>query len=166
MKAARIPLRNWATPPTVGSFFLMAATGVLMVFEWERGPTSVVHQWFSWLFLAGAGGHIAANLRPFKDHLKSGWGRASVAVFMVVLVASFLSWGIITGPQLKRPIERAPVDAPLSALAIVTHTDPDTLTRRLKARGIIADSRQSIRDLSGRYDAGENRLLAIVLLPE
>ena len=161
-----IPLRTWATPMTIGVFFLMSATGVLMFFEWERGLTTVVHQWFSWLFLAGAGGHIAANVRPFKNHLKSRWGKASVAAFMVVLVASFFSWGLITGPQLARPVERALVDAPLSALAAVTRTAPEALMRRLKAHGIVATSRQSIRDLSGEHGVSEDRLLAIVFLPE
>lgn len=142
------------------------ATGVLMYFEWERGLTTVVHQWLSWLFLAGAGGHIAADLRPFNNHLKSHWGQASIAVFMVVLAASFFSWGITTGPQLKRPIERVLVDAPLSSLASVAQTDPDVLMRRLEVHGIIADSHQSIRELSGRSGVGENRLLAIVFLSE
>jgi hypothetical protein len=161
-----IPLRTWATPLTIGAFFLMSATGVLMFFEWERGLTAVVHQWFSWLFLAGACGHIAANVCPFKNHLKSSWGKASVAVFVVVLAASFFSWGIITGPQLVRPVEQALVNAPLSALASVTHTAPDALVRRLKAHGFIATSQQSVHDLSGQYGVSEHGLLAIVFLPE
>jgi hypothetical protein len=77
----------------------MSATGVLMFFEWDRGLTTVVHQWFSWLFLAGAGGHIATNLRPLKNHLKSRWGKASLAAFAVVSAASLFSWGYITGPS-------------------------------------------------------------------
>jgi hypothetical protein len=28
-------LRTWSTPLTIGPFFLMSATGVLMFFEWE-----------------------------------------------------------------------------------------------------------------------------------
>ena len=161
-----IPLRIWATPMTIGAFFLMSATGVLMFFEWERGLTTVAHQWFSWLFLFGVGGHIAVNVRPFKIHLKSRWGKTTLAAFTVVWVASFFSWGIITGPQLERPIEQALVDAPLSALASVTKTDPDALMRRLKAHGIDAIGQQSIRDLSGEYGVGEDRLLGLVFLPE
>ena len=151
---------------TIGVFFLMSATGVLMFFEWERGLTTVVHQWFSWLFLAGAGGHIAANVRPFKKHLKSRWGKASVAAFLVVLVASFFSWGLITGPQLARPIERALVDAPLSALAVVTRTAPDAPNAQAEGARDCRDQPQSIRDLSGEHGVSEDRLLAIVFLPE
>ena len=161
-----IPLRTWATPLTIGAFILMSATGVLMFFEWELGLTTVVHQWFSWLFLAGAGGHIAANARPFKNHLEARWGQASAAAFMAVLVASLFTWGIVTGPQLKRPIEQALVDAPLSALATVSRTDPDALLRRLRSQGIDATGQQSILELAGLSGVSENRLLAIVFLPE
>lgn len=161
-----IPLRTWATPVTIGAFFLTSATGVLMFFELERGLMTVAHQWLSWLLLAGVGGHIAVNIRPFKKHLKSRWGEASVAAFVVVLAASFFSWGLVTGPQLLRPVEQALVDAPMSALASLTRTSPDALLSRLKAHGIIATGRQSVRDLSGEHGISEHRLLAIVFLAE
>jgi hypothetical protein len=157
-----IPTRSWATPLTIGSFILMTATGILMFFEWERGLMAVVHQWFSWLFVIGAGGHIAVNVRPFTKHLKSSWGKVSVAAFTAVLALSYFSWGMITGPQLQRPIEQALVDAPVSALAGVTRSDADELIRRLHAHGIVGESHESIGELADRSGVGENRLLAIV----
>lgn len=158
----RITTRTWATPLTIGSFVLISATGVLMFLEWERGLMTVVHQWFSWLFIIGAGGHIAVNLRPLKNHLKSSWGKASVVVFVSILTLSAFSWGTITGPQIKRPIEQALVDAPLSALASVNRTPPEYVVQRLAARGIAADDRQSIGELALASGVDENRLLAIV----
>jgi hypothetical protein len=160
----KIPLRTWATPLIMGAFLLMAATGMLMFFELDRGVTTVVHQWFSWLLVAGAVAHITANFRPFKNHLKSSWGRVTVIVSAIILMASFFSWGIVTGPQLERPIEEALVDAPLSALANVTRTDADALVRQLKRQGIIATRDQSIREVANTSGVGENRLLAIVFL--
>jgi hypothetical protein len=157
-------LRNWATPLTISSFILMSVTGVLMFFEWDQGLIVVVHQWFSWLFILGVVGHVIANIRLFKNNLTSRWGKASVLAFTLVLAASFFSWGLITGPQLKRPIEQALVEAPLSALAMVTHTVPDVLMHRLKAHGIDANGKQSIRDLVIMHDLDENRLLEIVFL--
>jgi hypothetical protein len=160
----KIPLRTWATPLIMGAFLLMAATGLLMFFELDRGVTTVVHQWFSWLLVAGAVAHVTANFRPFKNHLKSSWGRVTVIVSAIILMASFFSWDIITGPQLERPIEEALVDAPLSALASVTRTDADALMRQLKRQGIIATRDQSIRELANTSGVSENRLLAIVFL--
>ena len=49
----------------------------------------------------------------------------------------------------------------LSALASVTRTVPDVLLLRLRAHGIVATSRHSVRDLSAEHGVGENRLLAI-----
>ena len=49
-------LRGWATTLTIGSFVLMVGTGLLMFFALDRGLVVVIHQWFSWLFLAGRRG--------------------------------------------------------------------------------------------------------------
>lgn len=159
---ARLTLRSWATPLTIGSFLLISATGILMFFEWERGLMTVAHQWLSWLLVIAVAGHIVVNLRPLKSHLRSRWGKASVAVFAAILAASASSWGMITGPQIKRPIEQALVDAPLSALAGVTRTPPQTVVERLGARGIAAGPDQSIGAIAQASGVDENRLLAIV----
>jgi hypothetical protein len=161
-----IPLRSWATPLTIGAFFLLSTTGLLMFFGWDRGLMSGVHQWLSWLFLAGVGGHVAANIRPFKNHCKSRWGKVTIATFTIVLAASFFSWGIATGHHLLKAVEQALVDAPLSTLASLTHTAPDALVRRLKAHGIIATSQQTVRDLSSERGESKKHLLAIVFLTE
>jgi hypothetical protein len=159
-------LRTWATPLTICSFFLMAGTGVLMFFELDGGLTAVVHQWFSWLFVAGAAAHIATHLRPFQKHLASRGGKAGVATLLGMLVASYFSWGLITGPQLERPIEQALVEAPLAALANVTLTSEEVLVRRLASHGMPASGDQSVSELSRKYDVGENYLLSLVFLPQ
>ncbi len=161
MQATGLSLRRWATPLVIGAFLLMAVTGVLMFFELDVGLTAVIHQWFSWAFLIGAGAHVALNIRPFRNHLKSAWGRTSVAVFAVVTIAALFSWGLVTGPQIARPIEAALVDAPIAALAAVTRNVPETVIGRLAAGGIVADGGDSIRDIALRSGVDENRLLAI-----
>jgi hypothetical protein len=117
-----IALRTWATPLTIGSFILMSISGLLMFLDLDTGLTAGAHQWVSLLFLLGVGGHVTANFRPFRSHLDSRWGRASIAVFVAVLAASVFSWGLVTGSQLEKPIVLALVDAPLSALAGMTRT--------------------------------------------
>lgn len=159
---AGITMRSWATPLTIGSFLLISVTGILMFFEWERGLMTVAHQWLSWFLVIGAAGHIAVNLRPLKSHQRSRWGKASVAVFAALLAASVFSWGMITGPQIKRPIEQALVDAPLSALADVARTPAGDVVQRLAAQGIAAREGQSIGELAQASGVDENRLLAIV----
>ena len=48
----------------------------------------------------------------------------------------------------------------------MARTDPKVLVRRLKLHGVIATSDRSIRDISVESSVDENRLLAIVFLPD
>jgi len=158
-------LRKWATSLTIGAFFLMAATGILMFFHIECGIISGVHQWLSWLFLTGVVGHVMANFRPFTNYLKSGCGRTSVGIFAIVLIASFFSWGARTGAQFLAAIQNGLVNAPLTTLAVLTHTAPDELERRLEAHGVIARKEQTIRDIAGDSPRKQRRVLEVVFLP-
>ena len=157
----KIPLRAWATPLTIGAFLLMAATGVLMFFGVRTGLVSEVHEWFSWLFLAGAVAHLVVNYRPLILHLKSRWGRVGIAAAAVLLVAAVLPTGIQSGHQLHHAVEQAVVDAPLSTLASLAHVAPQDLENRLKARGIAANPQQSARELSQRNGVDEREVIAI-----
>lgn len=161
-----LKLRKWATPLTIGSFLLMAGTGVMMFFELEDGLTTVVHQWMSWIFLAGAAAHLAIHFRPLRNHLRSPLGKASFAVFAAILVGSAFSWGMTTGPQLKRPIEERLVEAPLSALADVAGRDIEALLRRFEESGASARGEQSIRQIAALSGADENRLLGLIFLAD
>ncbi len=163
---ATIPLRRWATPLTIGAFVLMTGTGLSMFFDWEPGLVTVIHQWFSWVFLVAIVAHIVLNYRPFKSYLKSLWGRASLAVFGVLLFLSFFTWGKITGPQMKDRIEHSLVVAPISALAKVVSVPVDELLQRFAVNGFEATPEQSIHDLVVTYGGDENFPLAIVFLPE
>ena len=160
-----IPVRKWATPLTIGAFFPMAATGVLMFFHIDRGLTSGVHEWLSWLFLVGIVAHVIANFRPFKDCLRSGWGRTSVSVFGIVLVASFFTWGVRTGGQFLAAIQKGLVSVPLTTLAVMTRTEPDLLEQRLHAHGIVARREQTIRDIAGESPRKQLQVLEVVFLP-
>lgn len=157
-------LRTWSTPLTIGSFLLMAVTGVLMFFDLVPGYLSFAHEWFSWLFLIGTGAHMAVNLRPLKKHLQSPWGRANVAIFTTILVVSTFSFGTITAPQLKWPISNALLEAPLSALADVTRKDHAVLVGKLKTHGITATSDQSIKELAIKHGVDEFHVLGLVFL--
>ncbi len=161
-----ISLRAWATPLTIGSFILMTVTGILMFFDVVSGYITFAHEWFSWIFVIGSGAHIAVNLRPFKNHLKSNWGRACVAICSVVLVASAFSWGRITLPQLKWPIADALVNAPITALAQIKRTEPDALLQKLEKHGFKGNREQSMMELAKEHETDAFHLLGIIFLPE
>jgi len=160
-----IPVRKWATPLTIGAFFLMTATGILMFFDIDRGIISGAHEWLSWLFLIGVAGHVKANFRPFTNSIKSGWGRTSICVFGLVLVASFFTWGARTGGQFLDAIRNGLVSVPLTTLAVMTRSKSDVLEQRLLAHGIVARKEQTIRDIVGDSPRKQLQVLEVVFQP-
>lgn len=126
--------RDWITPITMGAFGLLAATGVLMFFHLDSGLNEAAHQWLSWVLIAGVALHAAVNWPGLKRHL-AGWrGRGALALFAVLLAASFLPLGGKGEPPFVAPL-RALADAPLPVLAQVAKTTPDQLRERLRRAG-------------------------------
>lgn len=158
----KVALRAWATPLAIATFVLMAGTGLLMFFGVSTGITDVVHQWFSWLFLIAVGAHLVLHVRSVFRHLQSPSVRIVVSLFVIILGLSLFSWGTITGPQLKRPIERAMLEASVNSLATVTHVPSATLIARFSAIGIDTTGRETVAQLSQRYRVSPHRLLAVV----
>lgn len=160
-----MPARQWATPLVIGAFVLMSVTGVLMFFHLDRGINAGAHEYVSWLFMIGVVGHVVANIRSFKNHLQSGWGRGSVTLFAVLLAGSFLTWGMRTGGQLLASIQDGLVRTPLSTLAGIAHTTPQALEARLQAHGMPIAMHQSIRDVAGDSPRQQLHALELVFLP-
>lgn len=158
----KFELRTWATPLAIATFTLMAGTGVLMFFGVNTGITEVIHQWFSWLFLLAVGAHLVLHVRSVSRHLQSTSVRLGVGLFVAIFALSPFSWGVVTGPQLKRPIERAMLEASVNSLAAVRHVPSTKLVARFSAIGVDTTGRETIEQLSQRYRVSPHRLLAVV----
>ena len=83
--------RHWITPFVIGSFLLMAVTGVLMFFHLDSGLNKSAHEWLGWAMLAAVGLHLVNNMNAFKRYFSQTTGRVVMAVFAVVLAMSFVS---------------------------------------------------------------------------
>jgi len=164
--ARKLTMRTWATPVTLGAFALMSVTGVLMFFGVRGGLISEAHEWLSWVFLAGSAAHLVVNYRPLTLHLKSRWGRLSLAVAAVLLVVAVAPTGIQTGHKLHQAVEQAVVDAPLTTLATLAHISTQDLETRLKARGVAATPEQSARELAERNGVDAREVVAIAFARE
>jgi hypothetical protein len=158
-----LTLRGWATPRILGAFVLMAGTGVVMFFKFDTGVMAPVHRLSSWIFLVAAGRHIAANVRPFKNHLKSTLGMASAGVFGCLLIFSFGSWGVMTTPQLLTSLEETLAGAPLTAVAAVKQMSPDLLITGLHQHGIVASPGQTLHAIAKANHITDRKLFTIVM---
>lgn len=141
--------RDWATPITIGAFFLSAVTGVLMFFHWDIGLNKLAHEWLSWILLIGVSLHMLSNFTSFKKYFSLRKAQVLMGIFALVLALSFIPAGEKGEPPFIPPM-KALSAAPLSTLALVANITPEELMDRLLEAGISADStQQSLNDLSG-----------------
>jgi hypothetical protein len=142
--------REWATPLTAGSFALMALTGLLMFFHFDRGLNHLAHEWLGFILIFGVGCHLTSNFSGLKKHLSSKFARICVFIFLVVFVLSFFQ-----PEQKKRPPNwagpvRALSEMSLVELSNVAKVSPNEVRVRLAANGINSDSdEQSIEEIVG-----------------
>lgn len=157
--------REWVTPLTMGAFGLLAVTGILMFFHADTGLNKVVHEWLSWLLVAGVAGHAIVNFPALKRHLASTTGRVVLGGFALVLALSFAPVGGSDEPPFVAPI-RALAEAPLPVLAQVAKTTPAELRERLARQGYAAtDDAATVRALVGPDTKQQVRVLRGVLGP-
>jgi Domain of unknown function (DUF4405) len=130
--------REWATPLTLGSFALMAATGLLMFFHLDTGVQKVAHEWLGWGLVAAVALHAVANGKAFLRHLQApGRPRVILAVCTAALAGSFFV-SLPGGEGASPPVlaMRAVAQALLSTLAPLTGKPVAQLRRELAAAGV------------------------------
>ena len=155
-------LREWATPLTIGSFTLIAATGILMFFHWDSGFNKTVHEWLGWGLLAAAILHAAANFGAFKRYFKNRTALIVIGVCLLILAASFVSppGGDRKPPHIAATL--AITNAPLSVVAQVANKDIAVVLDQLRRAGIEATAQQSLKQLSGGKRELEMKGLAAI----
>ena len=132
--------RHWVTPFVIGSFLLMAVTGVLMFFHLDSGLNKSAHEWLGWAMLAAVGLHLVNNMNAFKRYFSQTTGRVVMAVFAVVLAMSFVSLnGQSSKPPFLAPI-KALSQAPLNVVAQVAGMSTAQLREQLANEGIASQN--------------------------
>lgn len=155
-------LKAWATPLTIGSFLLIAATGILMFFHLDSGLNKLAHEWLGWAMIAAVGLHAAVHFRVFQRYFTQPRALAAIGIFVVLFAASFIRLpGRADRPPHAMAVQ-AVLDAPLELTARLAGKDAQAVRERLRAAGIDIDMRQSLRDAAGPARARQMRALAVV----
>jgi hypothetical protein len=130
--------REWATPLTIGTFGLMATTGVLMFFHLDTGLNKVAHEWLGWLMVIGVALHAAVNWLAFKRYfLSSSIGRTVLAASVLVIAGSFAPVGGGGKPGGNPPMLalRAVMGATVKDAAALDGRSADDLVATLRGAG-------------------------------
>jgi len=160
----KLRLRAWAGPLTIGSFAVVAVTGVLMFFHAATGLSKVAHEWLGWLLVLGAVAHTALNWKPFVAYFRKPAALAIIVVLLVLGVASLvvppLGGGREHGPRSFMAVADALETSSLRVVAQVAKTSPETLVEKLTTLGLkVVGPEQTIREI-----ASENGTRGIELL--
>jgi hypothetical protein len=147
-----IPIsRAWATPVTMGAFFVMVVTGGLMFFHLDSGLNKAAHEWLGWLLVAAVVAHGMANWLSLKHHLvASRRAQLILAASVFVLACSFVALG--GGEAAPPPLLtlQAVSRAPLNTVLPLTGKSLAQARIDLAAAGLsLRDGEQSLQDLSG-----------------
>lgn len=150
--------REWATPLTMGAFFLMAVTGVLMFFHIEAGLGKELHEWLGWLFITGVALHVAVNFAGFRRHFLQGPGRWIVAGFVLLTAGALLAPVEEEGGNPVRRMADAVMQAPLSEVAPLADKDVATAQADLQAAGFtVAGPEQTLAQIAGKDHEAHHR---------
>jgi hypothetical protein len=135
----KLRLRAWAGPLTIGSFGVVAITGIMMFFHIEIGLAKVAHEWLSWLLVVAAVAHTALNWKAFLAYFRKPAGVAIIAVMLILGVLSLclsIPGGHPHGPRALMAVAGALEKSSLRVVAQVAKGSPESLIEKLTAQGI------------------------------
>jgi len=141
-------MRAWATPITIGAFILTAVTGIMLFFKLDLGLTKVVHEWLSWLLVAGTVFHVIANWKFMTGYLGSHLGRGIIAVFIAITCACLVPHGDSHG---ENPHKTSNIlhHSSLSSVAMAAGHKPEEALSMLRAKGMqIEGINQNIAEIA------------------
>ena len=144
----------------------MTVTGGLRFFHRDSGLNKTVHEWLSWVMVAGVALHVGLNLPAFKRYLTQRTARWVIGVFVAVLALSFIRLpGASSEPPFIAPA-KALAAAPLLVLAQVAGVSTEEIKHRLEAQHVtVSNDQQSVMDIVGSDVRQQINVLKGVLSP-
>lgn len=140
--------RDWFTPLTMGSFFLLSVTGVLMFFHLESGMNKLAHQWLSWLLLVAVVTHVVSNGAAFKRHWTVRRAQWILLVMAILTALTFLP-GPAKKPNPQRLAVKTLESAKLSQVAELKGYSLEEMQGHLRKQGIaVSDHDLTLKEVS------------------
>ena len=157
-------LKAWAGPLTMGTFVVMTVTGVLMFFHLNVGMVKLLHEWLSWLFVAGAVAHLAVNWGPFLAYWRKPFAVGMMATLLVIGALALLPLGSRGSRPPFMAALRSLEQSSLSVVAQVAKRSPEAVMEELTKQGLrVRDATQTISAIATDNDKPSLEILACVL---
>lgn len=158
--------RELATPLTIGSFLIIAVTGILMFFHLDSGLNKLAHEWLAWAMLGAVGLHASVHFKSFSRYFTRPRALAVIGISAALLAASFISPpGRAGGKPPHVLAAQALLDAPIALVAELTGRDARFVVAKLRAAGFDASAEHSLRAVAGDSHDRQMKVLGIALAP-
>ncbi len=157
-------IKRLATPLTIGAFFIMTVTGILMFYHLDTGMNKFLHEWFSWAFLAAALLHaILVHKKTFIAYFEKKPARIVFAASLLVLGLSFMQ----IGDEKRNPFAQTTdsvLKADLGDVGSIMGLTVADLQAGLKGRGLdVQFDHTTLKKISHDSGISERELLGYVL---
>lgn len=130
-------MKAMITPFTIGSFFVMAVTGMLMFFHLNTGLNKFAHEWLSWVFVAAVLLHtVFINKRSFLSYFKRVGPVVAIGLFMTVPVLTYLAGNEDARHPFQR-VARTLYHADLPLVSQLLNISDQQLKNRLEGQGLV-----------------------------
>ncbi|WP_292002097.1 DUF4405 domain-containing protein [Chlorobium sp.] len=156
-------MRSWATPLAIGSFIILAVTGILMFFKIEGGYIKPVHEWLSWLMVAGVALHTIANWKVFVSYFSKIPALSIISMGVIVTALAVFMPVSREGGNPKAKMLRAMQTAKLETVAEIAGKESDEIVAALKEKGIgVGDPAMTVREIAKQNDKEAMEVLGVV----
>ncbi|WP_292003156.1 DUF4405 domain-containing protein [Chlorobium sp.] len=156
-------MKSWATPLAIGSFIILAVTGLLMFFKIEGGYIKPVHEWLSWLMVAGVVLHTVANWKAFLSYFSKIPAVSIISVGIVVTALAVFMPASREGGNPKMKMMKAIESARLETVAELAGKESEEIVTTLEKKGIsVSDPSMTIRQIAKQNQKKEMEVLGLV----
>ena len=158
-------LAGISTPVTIGSFIVIAITGMLMFFHFELGIIKLANEWIGWIFLIAALIHgFLLHQKSFKQHLKQKLSAGLIAAgVMITLMTAIIPLEQQGTPAFLRA-EVALFTADLEKSAAVLELTKEQLVTLLTSQGlVVADSDTSLQKIAEKNQMDRKNVMGLLL---
>lgn len=165
MKA--ITSTTWSTPLIIACSAVVAVSGTMMFFDWEKSSVKLMHEWLGILFVIAIVLHASSHWLPFAGYFSK---RRSLLVFLVILSLAGIgvSIGIKSGERNQGnpllPLAGLVQKAPLSAVAALMRENSEEVVALLQDHNIQTDSvEQNLAEIAMKNKRSSGELLKLLL---
>lgn len=134
-------LKDFGTSLTIGSFFIMSITGILLFFHMDVGVNKLLHKWCGLFIIIPVALHVIVNFNGFKRYFTS----CKTGKILISLCLSLLCFSFFFNLQTKQlPPHvialRVILNSTVSEISSLTHHSEEDLKAKLLESGIKIES--------------------------